>query len=78
MRLDLAREVTKFRNWTLAVGKLYANWDAAFLSHLDREAAPRPGAAGPRSPPSTAFDAQLERVRMLQEQERLEAEREKS
>jgi hypothetical protein len=73
MRLDPDREAEKFRHWTEAGGKQYASWDAAFLSHLDREVAPKPFGGGPRSPP-TAFDAQAERVRMLREQERREAE----
>ena len=52
--LDANAEAENFRDWTTAKGMLYADWDAAFRSHLKRRADQRPAAAGqthtPRRP----------------------------
>lgn len=45
LRLDLDAEVSEFRDWTTAKRMLYADWQAAFRSHLSSQAKRRPSSA---------------------------------
>jgi hypothetical protein len=65
-RLDCDREAERFRDHHVAKGSRMADWDAAFRTWLGN--AQRWGIG--RAPSKTPLEQQLERVRMLEEQER--------
>lgn len=50
--LDLEHEAEDFREWTASKGQVYADWDAAFLSHLRRAAKRRRAGPGNGAAPN--------------------------
>ena len=70
--LDPAHEAEQFRDHHVARASTFADWDAAFRTWL-RNARRFAGRTGRNQP--TALELQLERVAMLERQEREQAER---
>jgi hypothetical protein len=65
--LDVADEEGEFREWTSAGGYTYADWDAAFLSHLRRQA--KRAAPRARARAQTPAEAQVQRAIRLRAEE---------
>ena len=64
--LTLCDEATDFREWTTAKGAQYADWDAAFLSHLRRRAQFRKDRTGESGAQSEA-DHESQKARIAAE-----------
>ena len=64
--LTLGDEATDFREWTTAKGAQYADWDAAFMSHLRRRAQFRKDRTGESGAQSEA-DHESQKARIAAE-----------
>lgn len=70
--IDLREELKNLRDWAKANNAKKADWDATWRNWT-RNARPKSGQATSRA--QTALDKQMERIRMLEEQERAEGEK---